>query len=234
MNESCSAISNGDSVLAAMRWEYTGIQSVTPGKVCMTVRRNPASEDIDFVKLALSGSQDAYGDLLTRYQRPVLSLVRRMVADVALAEDLAQEVFLKAFRSLHTFDQSRKFSSWLFKIAHNTAIDHLRRRQLDTVPLETPNPDQLDLVSVLPDSGSESPEEKAQRQDLAAAIEAAVASLRPEYREVVALRYQEGLPYDEIAEIADLPLGTVKTHLFRARKAMVAHLKARGWGTENG
>jgi RNA polymerase sigma-70 factor (ECF subfamily) len=199
----------------------------------MTARRNPASEDIDLVRLALAGSQDAYRDLLVRYQRPVLGLVRRMVGNPPLAEDLAQEVFLKAFRALESFDQTRKFSSWLFKIAHNTAIDQLRRRQLDTVPLETPNPDEPDLVAILPDSAIETPEVKAQRRDLAGAIEAAVTSLRPIYREVVALRYQEGLTYDEIAEITDLPLGTVKTHLFRARKAMVTHLESEGWRPEN-
>ena len=198
----------------------------------MTARRNPAS-DIDLVKLALAGSQDAYGDLLVRYQRPVLSLVRRMVGNPSLAEDLAQEVFLKAFRALDSFDQRRKFSSWLFKIAHNTAIDQLRRRQLDTVPLETPDPNEPDLMAVLPDSGIETPEGRAQRRDLAGAIEAAVANLKPIYREVVALRYQEGLAYDEIAEITDLPLGTVKTHLFRARKAMVAWLESEGWRPEN-
>ena len=199
----------------------------------MIARRNPASEDIDLVKLALAGSQDAYRDLLVRYQRPVLGLVRRMVGNPPLAEDLAQEVFLKAFRALESFDQTRKFSSWLFKIAHNTAIDQLRRRQLDTVPLETPNPDEPDLVAILPDSAIETPEVRAQRRDLAGAIEAAVTSLRPIYREVVALRYQEGLTYDEIAEITDLPLGTVKTHLFRARKAMVTHLESEGWRPEN-
>ena len=204
-----------------------------PGKARMTASRNPASEDLDLVKLALAGSQDAYRDLLLRYQRPVLSVVRRMVGNSTVAEDLAQEVFLKAFRALEGFDQNRKFSSWLFKIAHNTAIDQLRRRQLNTVPLETPNPDEPDLVSVLPDAGTETPETRAHRRDLASAIESAVAKLKPIYREVVALRYQEGLAYDEIAEITGLPLGTVKTHLFRARKAMVGHLESEGWRPGN-
>ena len=157
-----------------------------------------------------------------------------MVGDSALAEDLAQEVFIKAFRALHSFDQSRKFSSWLFKIAHNTAIDQLRRRQLHTVPLESADADEPDLLAVLPNSGVETPEGTAERKDLASAIEAAVASLKPIYREVVVLRYQEGLAYDEIAEIADLPLGTVKTHLFRARKAMVARLESEGWRPKSG
>ena len=199
----------------------------------MTARGNPVPQDLDLVRSALAGSQDAYRDLLVRYQRPVLSLIRRMVRDGSQAEDLAQEVFLKAFRALGTFDQSRKFSSWLFKIAHNTAIDKLRRKELDTVPLETPNRDQPDLVAVLPDSSTETPVGRAERRDLAAAIEGAVASLKPLYREVVILRYQEGLAYEEIAEVTDLPLGTVKTHLFRARKAMVAHLVERGWRPGN-
>lgn len=199
----------------------------------MTARANSVPEDLDLVRRALDGSQDAYRDLLLRYQRPVLSLIRRMVRNNSQAEDLAQEVFLKAFRALESFDQRRKFSSWLFKIAHNASIDQLRRRQLDTVPLETRDRDQPDLVAVLADPGVETPSSRVERRDLALAIEGAMASLKPPYREVVILRYQEGLAYEEIAEVTDLPLGTVKTHLFRARKAMVAHLEARGWTPEN-
>lgn len=199
----------------------------------MTSRGHPAPEDLDLVQRALAGSQDAYRDLLLRYQRPVLSLIRRMVRNSSQAEDLAQEVFLKAFRALGSYDQGRKFSSWLFKIAHNTAIDQLRRKELVTVPLETPDRDEPDLVAMLPDASAETPAGRAERRDLAAAIEGAVGSLKPLYREVVVLRYQEGLMYEEIAEVTGLPLGTVKTHLFRARKAMVAHLEAHGWQPGN-
>lgn len=195
----------------------------------MTDRGNPAPEDIDLVREALSGSQDAFRDLVVRYQRPILSLIRRMVRSPSLAEDLAQEVFVKAFRALASFDQRRKFSSWLFKIAHNTAIDQLRRRQLSTVPLETSEQDEPSLVNILADPGAETPATRVERMDLGKAIEEAVASLKPIYREVVILRYQEGLAYEEIAEISELPLGTVKTHLYRARKAMAAHLELRGF-----
>ena len=200
----------------------------------MTARENPVPEDLDLVRRALAGSQDAYRDLLLRYQRPVLSLIRRMVRNSSQAEDLAQEVFLKAFRALGSFDQKRKFSSWLFKIAHNATIDQLRRKKLDTVPLETRDRDEPDLVGVLPDPATEAPSGRVERRDLALAIEGAIASLKPLYREVVILRFQEGLAYEEIAEVTDLPLGTVKTHLFRARKAMVAHLEERGWKPESG
>lgn len=193
-----------------------------------------SASDIDLVRQALAGSEAAYADLLGRFQRPVFSLIRRMVADSALAEDLAQEVFLKAFRALASFDQERKFSSWLFKIAHNTAIDQLRRKQLDTVALETSNADEPDLVSFIPDRNTESPETRAHRKDMADALEQALASLRPAYREVVILRFQEGLAYEEIAEITDLPLGTVKTHLYRARHAMARHLSDQGWVPKGG
>ena len=198
----------------------------------MTASSGSQSEDIELVRSALAGSQDAYRDLVLRYQRPILSLIRRMVRQGNQAEDLAQEVFIKAFRALSSFDQDRKFSSWLFKIAHNTAIDRLRRKELRTVPLETPDQDKPDLVSVLPDTGAETPVGRIERRDMARAIELAIASLRPLYREVVILRYQEGLSYEEISEVTELPLGTVKTHLFRARKAMVAHLETEGWSPE--
>ena len=189
---------------------------------------DPKQQDAELIQQALSGSQEAHRQLVLRYQRPVWGLLQRMVRDRMLAEDLAQEVFVKAFRALGTFDPRRKFSSWLFKIAHNTAIDHLRRKKLDTVALETPA-GEPDLLAVIPDSESESPDSALQRQDLAKDMEASLERLRPEYREVVLLRFHEGLSYEEIAEVTDLPLGTVKTHLFRARKAMARYLTARGW-----
>lgn len=185
-------------------------------------------QDAELIQEALDGSQEAHRQLVLRYQRPVWGLLQRMVRDRMLAEDLAQEVFVKAFRALGTFDQSRKFSSWLFKIAHNVAIDHLRRKQLDTVALETPD-GEPDLLAVVPDRDAESPDSALQRQDLAKDLEASLERLRPEYREVVLLRFHEGLSYEEIAAVTDLPLGTVKTHLFRARKAMARFLTARGW-----
>ncbi len=190
------------------------------------------SEDREVVQRALAGSESAYREIVLRYQRPIHGLLLRMVRDPALAEDLAQEVFLKAFRALDTFDPERKFSSWLFKIAHNTAIDQLRRKQLATVPLESPEDDKPDPLALVPDRVGESPDQALDRQSLAQAIQAAVGHLRVEYREVVILRFQEDLSYEEIAEITGLPLGTVKTHLHRARKAMARHLEELGWGLE--
>jgi len=191
------------------------------------------ADDATLVADALAGSQDACQDLLERYQRPVFGLVLRLVRDRGLAEDLAQEAFLKAFRALSAFQSERKFSSWLFKIAHNTAIDHLRRRRLVTVPLETPEREGSDLLDSLAGPERESPESSVRRGDLAAALEEAVQRLRPEYRTVMELRFREGLSYEEIAEITDLPMGTVKTHIHRARKAMAASLETLGWSRED-
>lgn len=187
------------------------------------------ADDATLVGEALAGSEDAYRDLLVRYQRPVFGLIVRLVRDRGLAEDLAQEAFLKAFRALSSFQRERKFSSWLFKIAHNTAIDHLRRRELDTVPLETPEKEGPDLLDSLAGPELQSPETGLRRSDLAAALEASVQRLRPEYRTVMELRFREGLSYEEIAEITGLPMGTVKTHIHRARKAMAEHLEELGW-----
>lgn len=187
-------------------------------------------DDAQVVAQALAGSEDAYRELVERYERPVWSLVVRMVHDEAVAEELAQDAFVKAFRALDSYDPGRKFSSWLFKIAHNTTLDHLRRKNLDTVPLETDQEDDWDLKERLEDTATRSPEAEASRGDLAEALEDAVGSLRPEYREVVVLRFGEGLAYQEIVEITGLPLGTVKTYLHRARKELAGTLTAAGWG----
>ena len=160
----------------------------------------------------------------------MFSLVVRMVQDPAVAEEIAQEAFLKVFRSLDTYDPSRKLSSWIFKIAHNTTLDHLRRRHLDTVPLEgSEEEDEPGVGHRLSDDRVVSPRMEAESSELARAMEEAVSRLRPEYREVVVLRFQEGMAYQEIADITGLPMGTVKTYIFRARKELARHLTEMGW-----
>lgn len=182
-------------------------------------------DDATLVRRALAGDQDAYREIVSRYERPIYSLVLRMVRDRSRAEELAQDAFVKAFSRLETFDAAHKLSSWLFKIAHNTAIDHLRRRRVETVSIEGVGDEGPGWIATLPDESLPSPERRATQADLVRGLEAAVSRLRPEYREVVLLRFQEGLAYDEIAEVTGLPLGTVKTHIHRARKELVRLLE---------
>ncbi|MFI5028969.1 MAG: RNA polymerase sigma factor [Solirubrobacterales bacterium] len=187
--------------------------------------------DAELVASALSGSQEAFRQLVTRFERPVYTLVLRMVRDPSLAEDLAQEVFVKAFRRLDTYDPARKLASWLFKIAHNTTIDHLRRSEIEVVPLTTADDDDRgDLMSILSDPSSEDPAAAAERRDMARSLSQAIAGLRSEYRAAVLMRYVEDLSYPEIAEVTGLPLGTVKTNLHRARKELAQAMSGRGWG----
>ncbi|HLE83998.1 MAG TPA: RNA polymerase sigma factor, partial [Thermoanaerobaculia bacterium] len=135
------------------------------------------------------------------------------------------------FDKLATYDPSRKFSSWLFKIAHNTAIDHLRRRGVETVSLDEPaGEDATGPAHTVEDRVTETPAAAAERSDLSRALARAVGRLRPEYREVVVLRYQAGLEYGEIAEATGFPLGTVKTYLHRARKELAGLMAQEGWG----
>jgi RNA polymerase sigma-70 factor, ECF subfamily len=192
--------------------------------------------DAQLVARALTGSQDAFRELVLRFERPVYGLIARMVQDPAMAEDLTQEAFVKAYRSLRTYDSSRKLSSWLFKIAHNTTIDHLRRHVPDTVPLEAPQDEEGrgGLAAVLSDASVEDPAAAAERRDMARSLERAISRLRSEYREAVVLFYLEGATYQEICDVTGLPLGTVKTNLHRARKELAVEMSALGWGAETG
>jgi RNA polymerase sigma-70 factor, ECF subfamily len=191
--------------------------------------------DGELAVAARKGSGDACTALVRRFERPVYNLVGRLVQDPALAEDLTQDAFLKMFRGLGQYDASLRFSSWLFRIAHNTAIDHLRQRRL---LIATPHLDEdgesVDPLASLPDLRGDSPEQAATRRQVAAALDRAIDTLRPEYRAVVVLRHHEDLDYEEIAEVMDLPLGTVKTYLHRARKELAALLSEAGLGLKPG
>ena len=177
--------------------------------------------DADVVALALEGRDAAHRELIKRYERPVFSLVFRMVRDRELAEDLTQDTFIKVLSHLDRYRTDFKFSSWLFKIANNVAIDHLRRRQLDTVSIDgslhamTAGAVEASRFDI--SDGSESALDEMEARELGSAIEQAIASLRPEYRSCILLRHVEGRSYEEIASTLDLPLGTVKTYIHRAR-----------------
>ncbi len=181
---------------------------------------------------ASRGSNEAFRELVERYQRPVYSLLVRIVRRPESAEDLAQETFLKAFRALGRFDPSRKFSSWLFKIAHNAALDELRRQGGEMLSLDAPaGPDEAPME--LPaDPAAENPLERLSSREAGRALERAVARLRPQYREVLLLRFAQDLSYDEIAEVLGIPLGTVKIHLFRARAELARAMRGEGWDPE--
>lgn len=177
--------------------------------------------DPEVVAQARKGSEAAYRELLTRYERPVFSLVFRMVRDRETAEDLAQETFIKVLNNLDRYSPEFKFSSWLFKIANNLTIDHLRRRRVDTISIEGA-PDAVTAesaraTSIAVVSPGESPLEELESKELGSAIERAIGKLRPEYRACIMLRHVDDKSYEEIAEIVKLPLGTVKTYIHRAR-----------------
>jgi len=177
--------------------------------------------DADVVALARKGREDAFRELVRRYERPVFSLIFRMVHDSATAEDLAQDTFIKVLSHIDRYRPEFKLSSWLFKIANNVAIDHLRRRQVDTVSISG-SPHAQDAAETAATSfdiasGDESALDEIESKELGSTIEKAIARLRPEYRSCILLRHVEGRSYEEIAATLDLPLGTVKTYIHRAR-----------------
>lgn len=188
--------------------------------------------DADVVALAQQGREPAYRELIRRYERPVFSLVYRMVRDRELAEDLTQDTFVKVLTHIEKYRSEFKFSSWLFKIANNVAIDHLRKRQLDTISMDgSPHASsaaEIQATSFDLADKSESALEEMEARELGSAIEQAIATLRPEYRSCIMLRHVEGRSYEEIAATLDLPLGTVKTFIHRARhqlRELLAHTR---------
>jgi RNA polymerase sigma-70 factor (ECF subfamily) len=188
--------------------------------------------DQQVVLLARAGKEAAYRELLHRYERPVFSLIYRMVRDRAGAEDLTQETFVKVLNALDSYRPEYKFSSWIFKIANNAAIDHLRRRDVDTLSLDgAPNArsaDEIEATALQATDRGPTPLAELEARELGSAIERAIAGLRPEYRACILLRHVEGRAYEEISEVLDLPLGTVKTYIHRARlelRESLAHLK---------
>jgi RNA polymerase sigma-70 factor (ECF subfamily) len=174
--------------------------------------------DRELVAIAVDGLDGSFEELVRRYQRPISAYVYRMVGNYESALDLTQEIFIKVYNSLRRYRAEFKFSTWIYKIAHNAAVDHLRRSATREQSLVLgPEGDSFDLPL---ESARLSPEQESERKERRGEIEAVVRALPANYRELIILRHSQDLSYEEIVEVTGLPLGTVKNRLFRAREMM--------------
>ncbi len=180
-----------------------------------------ARQDYFLVNAALSGDEKAFTRLLSRYKDAIYFMLLKMVNNRSDAEDLTIEAFGKAFKSLHQYSPSYAFSTWLFKIASNNCIDFLRKKKGEAyVTIENNGEQNENGESVRLKSKDPDPEEKLIRKQKAILLQKVVRRLKPRYRSLVELRYFGEFSYEEIAKELNLPLGTVKAQLFRAREML--------------
>jgi RNA polymerase sigma-70 factor (ECF subfamily) len=196
------------------------------------VEKSGAKSDEALAVEAKRGSEEAFRELVERFHRPVYALIVRIVRQPELAEDLSQETFLKAWKALARFDPGRRFSSWIFKIAHNSALDELRRGGLETVSLDAPFSADDEPPELPADLAAENPLLRTLARESGRVLERAISRLRPAYRGILLLRFAQEMSYDEIAEVLGLPLGTVKIHIFRARAELLREMRAQGLDPE--
>jgi RNA polymerase sigma-70 factor (ECF subfamily) len=182
--------------------------------------------DEELVRTVLDGDRERFSELVGRYQSRLVNYLFRLVRNSDDAHDLAQEVFVRVYQALDRFDPSYRFSTWLFRVAQNAAIDQIRRRRFRMVPIGP----QEDDGSGNPQRGVELEDEgpsaldTMERKEREAEVRAAIETLPWEYRELIVLRHYGELAYDEIAETKSMPLGTVKNKLFRARQMLKSRL----------
>jgi len=187
-----------------------------------------AKEDLELVKLATAGDQRAYAKLMSRYKDSIYFLLLKMVHNEDDANDLTIEAFGKAFSNLQKYTPDFAFSTWLYKIALNNSIDFIRRKKLETFSLHEPIENErgesyeIDFRSSTPD-----PEEKFVRQQRGKILREVIEKINPKYRLLIELRFFEELSYEEIAQRTNLPLGTVKAQLFRAKNLLYQILNPR-------
>ncbi len=183
--------------------------------------------DGELIINSIAGRSDGFEELVRRYQRPITSYVFRMLGDYESSLDVTQEVFIKVYNSLSKYSSEYKFSTWLYRIAHNAAVDHMRRNSITPQSLEAENADGSYQIQL--ESRDLSPEQDRERSEWRTEIDTVVRCLPPAYRDLILLRHGRDLSYDEIADITGLPLGTVKNRLFRAREMMREMFIERGF-----
>ena len=191
------------------------------------VRENASSsslEDDKYVKQAIKGDQDAYKKLMDKYQKPLYFHVLKMVRNHEQVEDLVQEAFMKAFNNLNSYNSTYAFSTWLYRITTNHTIDYLRKKKLNTTSINEPVKTRDGEMEIQISDKAET-DRNIIRKERKQIIHNAIDNLPDKYRKVIEMRHLQELSYQEIAEQLDLPLGTVKAHIFRAREMLYKELK---------
>lgn len=197
-------------------------------KVSQSSRENASEsslEDDVLVREAMGGSEHSYEKLVSKYQRALHFHIRKMVKNHEQIEDLVQETFVKAFENLNRYNTDYAFSTWLYRIATNHTIDYLRKKKLQTLSIDEPVKTKSgEMEMQLPDETARTDRDiiRKQRQRM---VREAIKGLPKKYRKVIQLRHMEEKSYQEISEVLDKPLGTVKAHIFRAREMLYKKLK---------
>lgn len=182
-------------------------------------------EDDVLVEAAIGGDENAYSQLVDKYERALYFHILKMIKDREQVEDLVQEAFVKAFNNLNTYSNNYAFSTWLYRIATNHTIDYLRKKKLKTLSINEPvKTREGEMKMQLPDQDAKADRGiiRKQRQEM---VREAIDDLPEKYRKVIEMRHMEEKSYQEIADVLDLPLGTVKAHIFRARELLYKALK---------
>ncbi len=185
----------------------------------------PQTDDVELIAAVLKGSQEKFGELVERYQGRLVNYLFRLLRDGEEAHDLAQEVFLKVYQALDRYDPRYKFSTWLFRVARNAAIDQIRKRRVQFVSMDRRRDDDGPAGTWEPPSRDASPYSDLRNLERGDAIQRCIDALPWEYRQLIVLRHYGELTYDEIATSQKMPLGTVKNKLFRARQMLKESLR---------
>ncbi|WP_062110624.1 RNA polymerase sigma factor SigW [Bacillus niameyensis] len=172
------------------------------------------------IKQVLRGDQEAFGEIVELFREKVFQLCYRMLGNRHEAEDIAQEAFVRAYVNIHSFNQNKKFSTWLYRIATNLCIDRIRKKKPDYfLDAEVAGTDGLNMYSQIAAEGN-APDSEVETMELQEIVQREISRLPDKYRIVVILRYIDELSLNEISEVLEMPLGTVKTRIHRAREAL--------------
>ncbi len=201
------------------------LRNETEFKAARSQRRHELHEDEQLIKRALAGDQKAYTSLVERHRAAIFHIINKIVRNNEGANDLVQETFMKAFANLASYRSEYRFSTWLYKIAANASIDFLRKRRIKALSLDRPVQTEDGTIEIEVPDYSYHPERELVRKEQRNTIEEAIQSLPDKYREVIVYRHKEDKSYDEIADLLDIPVGTVKARIFRARELLKKKLK---------
>jgi RNA polymerase sigma factor (sigma-70 family) len=181
--------------------------------------------DLSIVHRAMGGDQKAFQELFEKYEQPLYFHILKIVRDREIIQDMLQEIFLKAFDNIASYNPDYAFSTWLYRITTNHSIDYLRKKRLKTMSLDEPIQTKDGIMSMEVADEDSQTDEKVMRDQRTRILLEALDSLPDKYREIIRMRHMDELSYQEISDLLDLPLGTVKAHIFRARELLYKYLK---------